>query len=125
MRRWWHKWKCPYCGLAKLTFRSKGMGEEIFACSHYVASLAYTKIKEDGEITRHTVDKITRLKSMEDWDINKMDWGLDVIWDIAEGQEYLKFIKPNIEVRIIRNDDDFSLDYLSYFYKEEGAPPAA
>ena len=122
LKRWLHRWKCPYCGLAKLTFRNEGAGKDNFACRHYVASRAYTEIKEDVEIIRTTVDKNTRLTSMEDWEVNKTHWGLDVKWDKDEGSKYLKQIKPDIEVRIIRNNDEFSLEYLSYFYKEEGAP---
>lgn len=122
LKRRWHKWKCPYCGIARLTSKNEGSGKDKFACPHYVASLIFSKLSENNEILTYMVNKITRLSSMEDWGKTKMDWGLTTISDEDEGRKYLEQIMPDIEVRIISSDDDISLNYLSFYYKEEGAP---
>ena len=36
--------------------------------------------------------------------------------------KFLKEINPDIEVRIIHDDDSLGLQYTSNFYKEDGAP---
>ena len=120
LKRRWHKWKCPWCGRAKLSYKNEGVGEDRFECPHYVAALSFSMIKEPDEITRYDVHKITRLSSMEDW--NKNNWGLEITYDEDEGKKYLMDINADIEVRIIHSDDRIGIQYTSNFYKEEGAP---